>query len=219
MQYHDANGANARNRPLSATQRYFEMHAESWEQRLPADFADRLMRFGGHVAARWQQAQNVLEIGTGTGAFVPVMHHFAPHIELLSVDLAFGMVTKARRHGHPATFMQADAHDLPLHAHSFDTIICHNSFPHFQDKMTVLREMRRILSPGGQLMILHNMPRAAVNEVHRRAGPPIDADVLPTGDVLKQDLLHAGFVAIHVEDTDQHFIVCGNCAATSEVDA
>lgn len=78
----------------------------------------------------------------------------------------------------------------------FDLAVCHNSFPHFADMPSALRELARVLAPGGCLLILHDLSREQVNAIHGGAGPPIHHDLLPPGEETRQMLLRAGFVNV-----------------------
>ena len=50
--------------------------------------------------------------------------------------------------------VHADSHRLPFGVGSFDVVICTHSFHHYPDQTAVLREMFRVLRPGGRVMVL-----------------------------------------------------------------
>lgn len=51
-------------------------------------------------------------------------------------------------------FINANAESIPLESDFFDIIICTNSFHHYFDPVKALKEMRRLLKPGGKTFIL-----------------------------------------------------------------
>ncbi len=196
----------------NAIQHYFEAHAPEWDKRMPADYSALLYDFALPFAADFRAAGSMVEIGTGTGAFIPVLRALAPESRLMSIDFAYSMLGQAQKRTPDARLLQANTHDLPLMSGGIDLVICHNSFPHFQDKPRALREIRRVLRPGGRIMILHNRPREFVNAIHQGAGAPIDHDLLPPGDAMHRLLIDAGFSSVQVEDTSIRFVAQGTCS-------
>jgi ubiquinone/menaquinone biosynthesis C-methylase UbiE len=189
-----------------AVRQFFEDHAPTWDNRMPADIDAILRAFAAPLADAFDTAHTILEIGTGTGAFVPVLREYTPHAQLISIDFAHAMLQGARRRCPAATFAQADVHHLPFAAGSFDLVICHNSFPHFADKPQALGEIGRVLQHGGQVMILHNNSRAFVNQIHTSAGAPIHHDLLPPGGTMAAWLTGVGFHQVRVDDAPTHYI-------------
>jgi SAM-dependent methyltransferase len=49
--------------------------------------------------------------------------------------------------------VRGDAHDIPFPQSSFDLVVSCDSLEHFHDPLTVLREVQRVLKPGGTLVI------------------------------------------------------------------
>lgn len=180
---------------------------------MPADLSERLRRFAAPFEADFQAARRMLEIGTGTGVLLPSVSQLAPQAQLFALDLARAMLQVARPRSPQACFIQGDAQALPLPAHHFDLIFCHNSFPHFDDPARALGEIRRALHPLGRLLILHNLPRARVNSIHAQAGAPIQQHQIPPGAALAQLLHEAGYTAVQVDDTDEHFVARAQASA------
>jgi len=186
---------------------YFDELAERWDARQPANRNELLCEFITPFAAELDAAGLTLELGTGTGALIPVVRQCAPNARLVSVDFAYQMLDHARTRAADAPLVQADVHALPFaRGGAFNLVLCHNSFPHFADKPAALAEMRRVLRPGGWLVIAHSAGRERINAIHREAAPVIQNDLLPTGTELGAMLIAAGFEAVSVDDAADHYI-------------
>lgn len=109
-------------------------------------------------------------IGTADLAITAVSQHKAQHVT--GLDLSEEMMRigaqKVRREGMEGhiVFQQGSALEMPYHDGSFDAVTCAYGIRNFSDLDQGLREMRRVLKPGGQLVILEfSYPR---NRVVRR---------------------------------------------------
>lgn len=188
---------------------FFERLAEDWDAQQPPDREDQLRRLLAPFRDSLREARTVLEIGTGTGALIPLLREVAPAAHIVSIDLAHRMLRRARTRGPDAWLVQADVHSLPLPTGAFDRAICHNALPHFRDQRAALVELARVLRPGGLLLILHDLSRDEVNTIHRSVGSPIGEDLLPPGEELARFLQETGFSPIEVEDGPEGYWAIG----------
>jgi ubiquinone/menaquinone biosynthesis C-methylase UbiE len=95
----------------------------------------------------------VLEVGTGTGhncAYYPAS------VELVLSDPSAAALDRARRRtvdgGRDAVFAEARAEELPFEDGSFDTVVSTAVLCTVDDQAAALREITRVLRPGGQLL-------------------------------------------------------------------
>jgi demethylmenaquinone methyltransferase/2-methoxy-6-polyprenyl-1,4-benzoquinol methylase len=122
----------------------------------------------------------ILDLGSGTGILIPELCTRFPDktFFVLEADISLTMLKQAIQN-HPANgvqYTQADGHNLPLKRNRFNSIICFQVFPHFQNKQAVMAELQRILKPQGYLAILHLMGHKELNEMHRQAGHAVKED-------------------------------------------
>jgi SAM-dependent methyltransferase len=75
------------------------------------------------------------------------------------------LTRKAREQGSPATVLRAPAEDLPFEDASFDTVVSTLVLCGVDDQPRAVRELRRVLRPGGRLIFLEHVrsddPRVA----------------------------------------------------------
>ncbi|WP_227507806.1 MULTISPECIES: malonyl-ACP O-methyltransferase BioC [unclassified Marinobacter] len=123
--------------------------------------ASRLQRFMGNTMLQkfeFRESQDhdltLLDLGCGTGWFTRKFADFGQIESLSGVDLSPGMLEQARKNG-PAgiSWIVGDAEYLPLPDSSVDVIFSNLMIQWCDDPGAVLRECRRILRPGGNLMV------------------------------------------------------------------
>ena len=102
---------------------------------------------------------SVLEIGAGTGANLA---HYNGSIEsLVFTEPEAAMIRrlqkKAREEAPLAKILRAPAEDLPFEDDSFDTVVATLVLCGVDDQARSLREIRRVLRPGGRLLFLEHV--------------------------------------------------------------
>lgn len=129
--------------------------AEHYDTRLGPMFFEPYAR--DLVARVPAHAERILEVAAGTGV---VSHHLVqalrPGATLVVTELQEGMlqVARSRLADDPRVeCRQADALALPFADHSFHVVVCQFGLMFFADKAAGLREMRRVLTPDGTLLL------------------------------------------------------------------
>ncbi len=194
---------------MKTSRLFFEHLAAEWDDRQPPERQAKLDRLLSRFDAHIQAADLVLEVGTGTGGLLPLLKKRYPKPKFIQIDFANAMLLHAQKNHNGGHLVQADVHELPFLDRGFSVVICHNSFPHFKEKVIALNEMRRVLQPGGVLLILHELSRAKVNYIHQHAlAEEIHQDLLPSGEEIRKLLHQAGFFPEIIEDVEDHYAVC-----------
>lgn len=100
--------------------------------------------------------ERVLDVACGTGELERRLLQSWPSLAIIGCDASAGMLAQAESKSIPGNvaWMQADATSLPFSAASFDAAICANSFHYFRAPERSLAEMRRVLRPGGRLVLV-----------------------------------------------------------------
>jgi ubiquinone/menaquinone biosynthesis C-methylase UbiE len=99
----------------------------------------------------------IVDVGCGFGrSFKLLQEKFAAH-HLIGIDIDPGILAaataRAVRDGVDVDFVQASSSDLPLADHSADLLFCHQTLHHLVSQDGALREFRRVLKPGGILLL------------------------------------------------------------------
>ena len=167
--------------------------SESQQARVQAQFGPSAAAYvasPGHAAGpdleqliAWGKkrgAARVLDIATGGGHTALAFARFTPSV--VALDVTVPMVQAARAFvaaaGVPGVrFLGADVEALPFRDRSFGTVTCRTAAHHFRSLLPALREVARVLRPGGSLLaediMGHDEEEAAgfMLEVERRRDP------------------------------------------------
>ena len=121
-------------------------------------------------AARIVAGQRVLDVACGTGVLTQaVADRVGPSGSIVGVDINEGMLSIAREK-HPAIeWRNAPAEDLPFEDMRFDSVVSQFGLMYFDNQQLALKEMMRVLKPGGTLAIavwdkLENSPAYNLEE-------------------------------------------------------
>jgi ubiquinone/menaquinone biosynthesis C-methylase UbiE len=194
---------------LKTSRAFFEHLAEEWDNRQPPDRPIKLDQLLSRFDAYIQTADLLLEVGTGTGGLLPLLKKRYPKPKIIQIDFANAMLIRAQNKHNDDHLVQADVHELPFPREKYSVVLCHNSFPHFKEKLIALKEMRRVLQPGGVLLIMHEMSRQKVNSIHQHAlAEEIHQDFLPSGEEIKTLFQQSGLCPEIIEEYEEHYAVC-----------
>jgi SAM-dependent methyltransferase len=93
--------------------------------------------------------KRVLDIGCGVGAFVRRLREFTPSVH--GVDIDGERVTEGGR--EVANLALAVGEHLPFADGTYDVVLLHEVLEHVTDDVETLREARRVLAPGGRVVV------------------------------------------------------------------
>jgi ubiquinone/menaquinone biosynthesis C-methylase UbiE len=100
----------------------------------------------------------ILDVGCGTGIFAARIAAALPRATIWGIDLVEGMLLGGRDRWQTlrkqAMPVQGDSERLPFADGAFDVVTCANSFHHYPHQDRAVREMCRVLKPGGRVFLL-----------------------------------------------------------------
>jgi ubiquinone/menaquinone biosynthesis C-methylase UbiE len=108
---------------------------------------------------------DVLEVAVGTELNLP---HYPEGTRITGIDLSAEMLKIARQRSvelaRDIDLREGDAHQLPFGDGSFHTVVCTYSLCNIPDPKRAVSEMRRVLRPGGKLILVDHI-RSAVKPI------------------------------------------------------
>ena len=119
---------------------------------------------------------NVLEIGIGSGLNIP-LYDTDLVTKIIGVDPSAAMhsLAKERINESPVSieFISADAAEIPLQDQSIDTIVCTYTLCSVSNPQQVLKEVKRLLKPGGKFLFSEhgNAPDESVVKFQHKLEP------------------------------------------------
>ena len=163
-------------------------------------------RFAPWRSDLWSRVwgKRVLEVGVGTGKN---LLYYPEGTAVTAIDLSPRMLERARaraeRDGAAVELLEADAQKLPFPDASFETAVATFVFCSVPDPVLGLSELRRVLVPGGQLLLLeHVVSRRPLLRPLMRLFNPLAVRV--TGANVDREtvenVLHAGFMGVRADD-------------------
>jgi ubiquinone/menaquinone biosynthesis C-methylase UbiE len=152
-----------------------------WESQL-APAQSRVMRL-----ASLKPGERVLDVACGTGLIsFAAARIVGPGGHVVGVDISGEMVECARRRAQQhvvpqATFERMDAEKLELADASFDAVLCGLGLMYMPDPAQALREMRRVLRPGGRIAVAvwGERKRCGWSHVLQIVDAEVESDVCP----------------------------------------
>jgi 2-polyprenyl-3-methyl-5-hydroxy-6-metoxy-1,4-benzoquinol methylase len=96
--------------------------------------------------------KSIVDLGCGEGIALEKLGQNFPEKKVIGVDLEIENIEICRKHGLTAIY--ADVCELPIPSGSFDACLCIDMLEHLKNPLQSIREIFRILKPGGRLLIV-----------------------------------------------------------------
>jgi ubiquinone/menaquinone biosynthesis C-methylase UbiE len=184
-------------------QEFFTARAADWDARFPDDgpaYAAAVAELG------LREGDRVLDAGCGTGrALTPLRAAVGPSGVVLGADLTPAMLRAAVRAGRDrdGQLLLTDVTALPLRSRSLDAVFGAGLVAHLPHPAENLRELARVVRPGGVLALFHPIGRAALAARQGRQITPEDLRAEPN---LRPLLAGSGWRMTSYVDEDARFL-------------
>jgi SAM-dependent methyltransferase len=184
-------------------QEFFGARAADWDSRFPDDgpaYASAVADLG------LREGDRVLDAGCGTGrALTPLRAAVGATGVVVGADLTPAMLQAAVRAGRDrdGRLLLADVAALPLRSRSLDAVFAAGLIAHLPRPADGLRELARVVRPGGVLALFHPIGRAALAA---RQGRRITPDDLRAEPNLRPLLAASGWRMTSYADEDTRFL-------------
>ena len=145
--------AKACETPTARQKRVWDKTAPGYDRQIA--FFEKTWFAGGREWLGERARGRVLEVAIGTGRNLP---SYPADVTITGVELSPAMLAIARQRaaglGRDVDLREGDAEHLPFDDASFDTAVCALSLCTIPSPAAAVGEMRRVLRPGGRLLLL-----------------------------------------------------------------
>lgn len=169
-------------------------------ERYARDLVDRARPIG--------PSDRILDLGCGTGIVARVLRErLGGGAHLTGIDINAGMLAKARSIAPDITWVEGNAMALPVPDRAFELVLAQQVIQFTPDHAAAVREIRRVLAPGGRVLAATWRPRkhqplfdALGTIAEKHLGPDKDKRMSLDGDALRALFEAAGFIDVKLEE-------------------
>lgn len=166
---------------------------------------DRMLRH-----ANLGTGSRVIEPGCGTGRLTEILSRaVGPTGLVLALDISSKMVEAARSRNasrYNVSIECGSVEGRSFDSRGFDLVICHNVFPHFDDKPAAVSHLTSALRIGGKFVVFHFMNSRGINDLHRKADPSVLHDLMPQASEMTRIFGSVGLEIETIQDDDGYLL-------------
>lgn len=119
-----------------------------------------------------ERFKKALDVGCGIGFFLPILASLANKVTALDYTgdvLGYARFMAEKRSLNNVDFVQGSINSLSFEDKSFDLVVCMSVLEHFQNLAEPVGELKRILAPGGFLVVGYPTETSLFRFLHKKA--------------------------------------------------
>ncbi|MCR4956824.1 MAG: methyltransferase domain-containing protein [Lachnospiraceae bacterium] len=130
-----------------------------------------------------EEYNDLLDCGCGTGPMISLLYEKNPKKHYTGLDLTPKMIEVGKsKNLKGVDWIVGDCENLPFPENSFDVIICSNSFHHYPNPQRFFNSVKKVLRPGGRLILQDYTANKVVLWLMNHTEMPL-ANLIGHGDV------------------------------------
>jgi ubiquinone/menaquinone biosynthesis C-methylase UbiE/DNA-binding transcriptional ArsR family regulator len=156
---------------------YFAKVAEDWDRIRAMHISDRGVEKAMADLIGRGRINALLDIGTGTGRMLQLFAGLSARAVGIDQSTAMLSIARANLEKHAirnAQVKHGDVYALPVERDAYDLVLVHQVLHFLEDPARALREMQRVMAPGGRILIVdfapHGQEFLRSEHAHRRLG-------------------------------------------------
>ncbi len=158
----------------------------------------------------------IIEPGCGIGRLTCILSSVVgPEGHVVACDISHAMVDRCRLQPFEydnVSIVACEIEEYPLPDLSYDMVICHNVFPHFDDKERSVRHLARALKQTGKFVVFHFHDSTWINDLHRKTHPCVFNDLIPAPAEMRRLLGAHGLGIDHFTDDENGYLLLASFA-------
>ena len=162
-------------------------------------------------AANLSDGDMVFEPGCGSGRLTRLIAQtIAGEGRVTAAEISSKMLDQAslRVQGLTnVTLVLGAVEDVITERETFNVVLCHNVFPHLDDKSLAISILGNALKARGRFIVSHFMSSSEVNSLHRKTNPAVAHDFLPDHDQMKKLFESSGMFVEYISDDDKGYLL------------
>ena len=162
---------------LVANDEYSESDPYTLEQNIKSEFHRRRAKLTvdlvREAVSLIQSTPQILDLGCGQGHITEKIRQAVKGAEITGLDYSISAIEYATEHFPQVDFAVGDAYDSPYASGFFDVVVCNNLWEHVPDPLFLLSRIKRIIKPGGYIIVSTPSRYRVGNMVRILRGKPV----------------------------------------------